>query len=241
MGNTMLLKTYSRRIAILLAGLLVAGVAVSEDHATPSTPTERVPAPVMSYEGAAWLERPTRDEEERPDILIKAMKLEDGDIVADIGVGSGYYARKIAPLVAPSGKVLGVDIQPEMLEILRQRAADEGITNIEPVLGTVDDPKLPEAGVDWVLLVDVYHEFADPGAMLAKIKQCLAPGGKVCLAEYRLLGDTAQHIKKDHRMSVAQVLAEWEPAGFVLEDRIEDLPSQHLFIFRVKAEEETNE
>jgi predicted methyltransferase len=204
-----------------------------------AAPSERVPAPVMSHLGAAWLERPTRDEEERPEIFIEAMNLKNGDVVADIGVGSGYHARKIAPRIAPGGKVLAVDIQPEMLDILTGLAAREGISNIETVLGTVSDPMLPEGVADWVLLVDTYHEFAEPQAMLAKIRNALKPTGKVCLVEYRLLGDTARHIKEEHRMSVEQVLAEWEPAGFVLESLSEDLPTQHLFIFRMDGEKQS--
>jgi len=221
------------RSGLLIAALVgVLGVAHGEDAAEASPETfGRTPAPVMSHLGAAWLERPTRDEEERPDIVIAAMNLENGDVVADIGVGSGYFARKIAPEIAPDGKVLGVDIQPEMLDILVGLAIEEGIANIEPVLGTVDDPNIPDGVADWVLLVDTYHEFAEPQAMLAKIRKALKPDGKVCLVEYRLHGDTAAHIKENHRMSVEQVLAEWEPAGFVLDERIEELPSQHLFIF----------
>jgi len=218
----------------------VAAEATAEADTASSVAThyERTPAPVMSHLGAAWLERPTRDEEERPEIVLEAMKLKNGDVVADIGVGSGYYARKIAPLVAPDGKVLGVDIQPEMLDILTGLAIKEEIANIEPILGTIDDPNLPDGALDWILLVDTYHEFAEPQAMLKKIKKALKPDGKVCLVEYRLLGTTAAHIKKEHRMSVEQVLTEWEPAGFVLEELIEEMPSQHLFIFRMAGADE---
>jgi ubiquinone/menaquinone biosynthesis C-methylase UbiE len=186
----------------------------------------------MSYLGAEWLERPERVEEERPDEVVAAMELEDGDIVADIGVGSGFFARRIAKKVAPSGKVYGVDIQPEFLEILKELCAKDGVENVVPVLGEVDDPLLPKGAIDWILLVDVYHEFQDPVPMLAKMRECLKDDGQVALVEYRLDGDTAAHIKLDHRMSVKQVLAEWNAAGFELTDLREFLPSQHFFVFR---------
>ncbi|HEY9422272.1 MAG TPA: class I SAM-dependent methyltransferase, partial [Thermoanaerobaculia bacterium] len=194
----------------------------------------RKPANVMSFEGAAWLEREGRDKEERPDLVLQAMELKEGMTVAEIGAGTGYFSRRIAKAVGPTGKVYAVDIQPEMLELLKKYAAQEGVTNIVPVLGGEIDPKLPKGGVDRILLVDVYHEFQNPEPMLARIRESLAPGGTVTLIEYRLEGDSASHILKDHRMSVEQVLSEWNPAGFELANRIETLPSQHLFIFSTR-------
>lgn len=194
----------------------------------------RTPSNVMSFEGAAWLEREGRDKEERPDLVLQAMGLKEGMTVAEIGAGTGYFSRRIAKAVGPTGKVYAVDIQPEMLELLKKYAAQEGITNIVPVLGGEADPKLPKGGVDRILMVDVYHELQKPAPMLARIRESLAPGGTVTLIEYRLEGDTASHILQAHRMSVDQVLAEWNPAGFELADRIEALPSQHLFIFSTR-------
>ena len=125
-------------------------------------PPQRIPAEFMSYLGADWLERPSRISEERPDEMLAAMRLKNGDIVADIGAGSGFHTRRMASLVAPRGQVFAVDIQPEMLEILEGRVEDEGLTGIVPVLGEFDDPKLPDNQIDWILLVDVYHEFENP-------------------------------------------------------------------------------
>jgi len=201
-------------------------------HAHPER--ERVPAQVMSYLGADWLERKDRDEKEQPYKVLEAMKLKDGDIVADIGVGTGYYARKIAKKVAPTGWVYGVDIQPEMLTYFNQYCEKEKITNISPVLGVFDDPRLPKESVDWIILADVYHEFEDPEIMLKKMHGSLKSTGKLCLLEYRLDGNSAKHIKVDHRMSVKQVKEEWIPAGFELLELHEFLPSQHLFIFGKK-------
>jgi ubiquinone/menaquinone biosynthesis C-methylase UbiE len=185
----------------------------------------------MSHQGAAWLEREGRDKEERPEVVLEAMELKEGMTVAEIGTGTGYFARRIAKAVGPTGKVLAVDIQPEMLELLKKYAAEEGITNIVPVLGTETDPKLPKGGVDRILMVDVYHEFQKPDEMLAHIRESLAPGGRVVLVEYRAEDESASHIHKDHRMSTEQVLAEWNPAGFELLNQVETLPSQHLFLF----------
>ena len=201
------------------------------------TGLDRTPAPVMSYRGAPWLERTSRDQEEQPHRVLEAMQLKPGDVVADIGCGTGYYARKIAPLVGPEGKVYGVDIQPEMLDMMMEYCDKEKIGNVIPVLGDTDDPHLPKGRIDWMILADVYHEFQAPQVMLARMREGLKPGGKVALLEYRLKGTTAAHIKPEHRMSVEQVLHEWTPAGFELVDLHEYLPSQHLFIFKKTKDE----
>jgi predicted methyltransferase len=138
--------------------------------AAPQQAPARKPAQVMSHEGAGWLEREGREQEERPDLVLAAMQLRPGMTVAEIGAGTGWFSRRIAPVVGPEGKVLAVDIQPEMLDLLREYTAKEGITNVEPVLGTDDDPRLPKGGVDRILLVDVYHEFQEPAPMLAPMR-----------------------------------------------------------------------
>jgi ubiquinone/menaquinone biosynthesis C-methylase UbiE len=194
-------------------------------------PALRQPAPVFGHEHAEWLERHGRAEDERPEVVLAAMHLKDGDAVAEIGAGTGFFSRRLARAVAPTGTVYAEDIQPEMLDMVRKYAADEGIANIVPVLGNETDPALPAGRMDWILLVDVYHEFQEPAPMLAKIRQALKPGGRVALVEYRAEDDSAAHISPAHRMSVAQVLREWTPAGFELAERIETLPSQHLFVF----------
>lgn len=215
---------------VALMAMLVAPRTLADDE--PGHFHGREPAQFMSYLGADWLERPERIEEEQPDKVVAEMELKNGDMVADIGVGTGFFARRIAKQVAPDGKVYGVDIQPEMLEFLKEYCAKEGIENVVPVLGDPDDPKLPDNTLDWIILVDTYHEFEDPAAMLAKMAKALKPTGKVALLEYRLDGETAVHIKSDHRMSVKQVFKEWNAGGFELIDLMEFLPSQHYFIFQ---------
>jgi ubiquinone/menaquinone biosynthesis C-methylase UbiE len=217
------------RPAAIAACLFAAVIAAFADDEQRT----REPAPVMSYHGAQWLERPSRVDEEKPYDVIAYMDLEPGMTVVDLGCGSGYYARKMAPKVLPDGKVLGVDIQPEMLEIMMQLVEREGVENVVPVLGDEKDPKLPQGDVDWIILADVYHEFQYPEEMLGKMLASLKPGGRVCLLEYR---DEefrqASHIKPEHRMTVKDVLKEWNAAGFELIDLQEFLPSQHMFIFQ---------
>jgi ubiquinone/menaquinone biosynthesis C-methylase UbiE len=196
----------------------------------PAVAPARTPAGVMSANGASWLEREGREEEQRPAEIFQTMGLKDGDAVADLGCGTGWFARRMARSVAPRGTVYAVDIQPEMLDLLRGYVAAEGVKGVVPVLGTETDPRLPPAGLDWILLVDVYHEFQKPQAMLEAIRRSLKPTGKVALVEYRLEGETASHIRREHRMSVEQVLAEWLPAGFRLVARHEFLPVQHFLV-----------
>src|SRR5215212_6428594 len=137
-------------------------------------PPPRQPAQPLSYEGGAdWLEREGREEIEKPEVVLKAMHLKDGDVVGDLGAGTGFYTRRLARAVAPSGKVWANDIQPEMLDRLKELTAKEGIGNIVTVVGTETDPKLPRGTFDWILLVDVYHEFQQPEPMLAKIREAL--------------------------------------------------------------------
>jgi predicted methyltransferase len=193
--------------------------------------TARTPAAVMSAHGASWLERPEREREEKPELVIAAMHLKDGDVVAEVGAGSGYMARRAARAVGPRGVVYANDIQPEMIDLIRRNADRDRITNIVPILGGETDPRLPHGAADWILLVDVYHEFQQPAPMLARMREALKPDGHVMLVEYRRDGSTADQIRPEHRMTREQVLSEWVPAGFRLESVSEALPSQRMFIF----------
>ena len=180
--------------------------------------TGRVYAGVMSADGAGWLTRPEREAEEQPDELIRALSIAKGSAVADIGAGSGYLTWRLAQRVGAAGKVYANDIQPKMLDLLRQNMAQRKLSNVEPVLGAVDDPKLPAGAVDVALLVDVYHEFSEPQKMLRHIRDSLKPDGRLVLVEYRG-EDPAVPIRPEHKMTVAQVKAEVEPEGYRLEDR----------------------
>ena len=236
-----------RRIRLSLAAwggvaafgfILMAGVgAPAQTPSADRVERHRVPADFMSFRGAEWLERAERVDEERPDAVLDAMGLEPGDAVADVGCGSGYYARRVAGRVAPGGRVYCVDIQPEMLDIMRELADRDGVTGIVPVPSEPDDLGLPAGAVDWIVLADVYHEMSDYEAMLAGMRAALAPGGRVALLEYRIEDGTGDNLKSDHAMSVRQVLAEWLPAGFALVDLHEFLPGQHLFILKAAGDD----
>lgn len=192
----------------------------------------RTLAAPMSHLGAPWLLRPEREREERPEKLFAAMDLRPDHVVCDLGVGNGYHALRLAPRVK---EVVGVDIQPEMLALLRARMAEARVDNITPVLGTPTDPGLGDARCDRILLVDVYHEFSDPGAMLAALRRALKPGGEAVLVEFRA-EDPAVPIKPLHTMTKAQALAEWTAHGFTLARAFDGLPWQHVLVFVASAE-----
>jgi precorrin-6B methylase 2 len=187
-------------------------------------------AQVMGHLAAGWLDRPERERDEQPAKLMKALDLKPGDVVADVGAGSGYFTFRLAEAVGPKGKVLAVDIQPEMLDIIRRKMKARGVSNVEPVLGAEADPKLPAGGVDLILLVDVYHEFSFPYEMTVEMVKALKPGGRLVFVEYRL-EDPKVPIKLLHRMSQRQVLKEMaeQPLRHVRTDDV--LPLQHIIIF----------
>ena len=228
----------ARRTVVALGLVLTAGAgAGAQTPPADGSERRRAPADFMSYRGAGWLERAERVDEERPDLVLDALGLAPGDVVADVGCGSGYYARRIAGRVAPGGRVYCVDIQPEMLDIMRGLADRDGVSGIVPVLSAPDDLRLPAGAVDWIVLADVYHEMSDYEAMLADMRAALAPGGRVALLEYRVEDGTGDNLKADHAMSVRQVLAEWLPAGFALVDLHEFLPGQHFFVLKAAGDD----
>ncbi|MCP4885371.1 MAG: methyltransferase domain-containing protein [Planctomycetaceae bacterium] len=190
----------------------------------------RVLAKPMSHLGAPWLIRPERDEEERASESFQQLKLTEGMVVCDLGCGNGYWTLPMARDVGAEGRVLAVDIQREMLQKLRERSARIKLNNIEPILGVVNDPRLPKAEVDLVLMVDVYHEFSHPESMLWSIRRSLNPEGVVALLEYRE-EDPSVPIKPLHKMSKSQIMKEYQANGFKLVREYNKLPWQHLMFF----------
>ena len=178
-----------------------------------------------------WLERTNREEEEHSSVLVDQLKLKPGEVVADIGCGTGYMSRRLAKKVLPGGRVLGVDIQPEMLALLRTEMLKAGITNVVPVLGTITDPRLPTNSVDLVLLVDVYHEFDHPYEMTEAILRGLKPGGRLVFVEFRA-EDPDVPIKDVHKMTAAQVKKEMGAFALDWTETIGVLPWLHIIIFR---------
>lgn len=185
---------------------------------------------VMGHQGAGWLERPSRQDEERTDVLIDNLPISAGDSIADIGAGTGYFSLPMARMVGPTGTVYAVDIQPEMLAIIERRAAEESISNIELVSATPSSPRLPAASVDMALLVDAYHEFEWPMEVMTGVYDSLVPGGKLVLVEYRA-EDRRVPIKPLHKMTERQARAEMQAIGFEFVENRDILPQQHFLIF----------
>ena len=188
-------------------------------------------ASVMGWQAAGWLERPEREKEEDVDRMVASLALAPGQRVADVGAGTGYVARKLARAVGPSGRVFAVDVQPQMVALLRELAARERLSQIEPVLGTATDLPLPPASVDLAILVDVYHELEHPFEVLAATVRAVRPGGRVVFVEYRA-DDPAVPLKRLHTMSVAQVRLEAAVHGLAFERADSGLPWQHVVVFR---------
>lgn len=206
--------------------------------------TERAPSPdgigkvylgreisfVMGHLGAGWLERPTREAEERTDLLLDNLPLAPDAVVADLGAGTGYFSLPIAARV-PKGRVYAVDIQQEMLDIVTNRATSARLANVTPVLATATDPRLPAGSVDLVLMVDAYHEFSHPLEVMTGVVKALKPGGRVVLIEYRA-EDPDVPILALHKMSEVQAKKEMEAVGLTWEETKDFLPQQHFLVFR---------
>lgn len=241
-------RRIARRIAGASLGLLIAGAPLFGTTATEPVAQDiyeygsasrdgigkfylgREISHVMGHRGAAWLERSARERQERTDLLIDNLPLERDDVVADIGAGTGYFAFPIAERL-PDGRVYAVDIQPEMLEFMRERRERSGASNVEPVLGSETDTGLPKAGVDLAYIVDAYHEFSHPREMGESLVRALKPGGRLILVEYRA-EDPSVPIKPLHKMSEVQVRKEMSALGLEWVKTEDYLPQQHVLHFR---------
>jgi uncharacterized protein (TIGR01244 family) len=224
-----------RHLIFLCALISIFAIAGAQE------PKERTPGQMLPPQFAGMLLMDSRANQEQPDKAIQFMGLKDGDIVADIGCGNGFFTLRLAKKVGPHGVVFAVDVQQGMLDQLNKRQKELNISSVYPILGQFEDPLLPPGKVDWILLVDAYHEFSNPKAMLARMKNCLAPGGRIALIEYRgeqSRSKSPRPIPPDHAMTVDQVISEWHPAGFELVTSVEFLPTQHFFVFK-KADDKT--
>lgn len=186
---------------------------------------------VMGWQGASWLERDKREREERTDLLLEALALQPGMVVADIGAGTGYLSRRMAPLVIPGGKIIALDLQPEMVNFLKTGVKRSGLSQIEVRLGTVDDIKLPKNSIDMAIMVDVYHELAYPYEVMNSIMQALKPRGRIVFVEYKA-EDARVPIKPLHKMSEAQIKREAGIFALDWERTVSTLPWQHVVVFR---------
>jgi len=211
-----------RAFSILFLGFIAAAQAPTE--------LRRQPAPVMGVGGADWLIRPERIQEEEPDRMLAALEIKKGAVVADVGAGVGYHVWRLAEIVGPTGKVIAEDIQEGMIQLLRRNVDDRKLRNVEIILGSPTDPKLPANSLDLVLMVDVYHEFSEPVTMMRHVRNSLKPDGRVVLVEFRK-EDPSVPIQPLHKMSVQDVRSELEPMGFRFQRALEFLPWQHVLIF----------
>lgn len=221
----------SRRVALAAMLALAAGAPVHGQGVHPLS--QRPIARVMGHEGADWLERPEREREEEPDRALNAIGIRRGDTVADVGAGSGYFTIRLARRVGADGTVYATDIQREMLARLERRIKAEPLSNVRLVLGDEADPKLPAGALDLILMVNVYHELAQPQLMLQRLRAALKPRGRLVLLEYRKEDPTVP-IRFEHKMSVAEAKQELEAEGFELERTSDVLPRQHILIFRAR-------
>jgi len=189
-------------------------------------------AGVMGHEGAAWLERPEREAEEAPRKAVAALNIKAGETVADIGAGSGYYTVLLADAVGPRGRVYATDIQPEMLALIRKKVEGRSLANVELMLGTETTTGLPDGSVDLALMVDVYHELAQPQVFLQAVKRTLRQDGRLVLIEFRKESPWVP-IREEHKMSVREARMELEAEGFRLDRVVDVLPWQHILVFTV--------
>lgn len=186
----------------------------------------------MDAQGAAWLDRPEREREEAPGRAIAALDVRAGQTVADIGAGSGYYTLRLSEAVGPKGRVYATDIQPAMLALIKTKMEEKGTANVELVLGTPTESRLPDAAIDLALMVDVYHELAQPQALLRSLKRALKPDGRLVLIEFRKESPWVP-IREEHKMSVREARIELEAEGFTFDRVIDVLPWQHILVFGV--------
>ncbi len=204
------------------------------DAEAPHVYMGRTLATPMSWQGADWLDRPDREATERPEHVLDVLAVRDGMTVADVGAGSGYFTMRIAKRVGARGRVLATDLQPEMLEMIKTKAAATKATNVVTVLATPRDAKLPRGEIDLVLMVDVYHELPWPADTLAQVRAALKPGGRLALVEYRA-EDPKVAIKPEHKMTLPQIRKELEARGFSFVTSLEMLPDQRVVIFTAAA------
>ncbi len=240
------LRQSTLRVCVHVLGIIVATSCLAQDDSAKgetAVPTSKEPqgltkylgrriASPMGFQHMDWLSRPERIQEENPQEMLDQLGLKPGMVVCDLGSGDGYHTLQMAPKVGPNGRVIAVDIQPQMLQELSRRMIEKKIENIDTIIGELWDPKLDEASVDLVLMVDVYHEFSHPVQMLAAIRKALKPDGLIALVEFRAEDPTVL-IRPEHKMTKAQILKEYKANGFKVAKEYERLPWQHLMFMQV--------
>lgn len=206
---------------ILFAGLLAAGAAAAQ------TPQSHQHSFGGAEKWAHVFDDPKRDEWQKPHRVIEALALGPEAVVADIGAGTGYFAARLANML-PKGTVYAVDLEPDMVKYLGERAKREGLKNLKPVAASADDARLP-AKVDLVLLVDVYHHIEGRERYFARLAASLKPGGRLAVIDFRL--DSREGPPKAARIAPQQVKSELAKAGYELSAEHGFLPRQYFLVF----------
>ncbi|MGK0204647.1 MAG: ubiquinone/menaquinone biosynthesis C-methylase UbiE/sugar phosphate isomerase/epimerase [Planctomycetota bacterium] len=225
----------------LAASVLLSAPQAPERIQDPETTAQgrttylgREVAQTMHWKGASWLMRRTREHEENGVLLRQWLAVQPGQAVCDFGCGNGYHTLPLATAVGKEGKVLAVDLQPQMLTMLRKRCEQQQLHNVTYIEATIDDPKLETASCDLILLVDVYHELSHPVRVMAHLRSALKPGGRIVLVEFRE-EDKNVPIKPEHTMSKAQVVREMATHRMMLQAQFDGLPWQHAMAFTASA------
>ena len=220
----------ARRAGMYLGLVVVTSATLVLAQVTHPVSGRRI-APVMGVEGAAWLDRPEREQEEAPAKAIAALDIRPGHNVADVGAGSGYYTMLLADAVGERGRVYATDVQPEMLALIQKKLDARGVRHVELIAGTDTDARLPAGAIDVALLVDVYHELQRPQLFLRSLKRALRRDGRLVLIEFRKESSWVP-IREEHKMSIEEARVELEAEGWRFERVIDVLPWQHILVFR---------
>lgn len=180
---------------------------------------------------AKVFDAPDRDDWQKPELVVEGLALKPGMIVADLGAGTGYFEAHLAKAVGPGGLVLAIDPEPEMLRYLGRRAVKDGLGNVLPILGLPDQPFLPSARVDRVLVVDTYHHIDDRLAYFGRMRATLAPGGRVVIVDFHKR-PLPVGPPPEHKIERQVVVDEMVQAGYRLADEKTTLPYQYFLIFQ---------
>lgn len=210
---------------MLIAALLAVGITAAEPGRA-QTRNSRLFPPL----DLGLLEGPDRDEWQRPDQIMDALLIADGSMVADLGCGAGWFTVRLARRVGPNGVVYAEDVQAEMIGATQRRVQREGLRNVRSVLGTQDDPRLPTGRIDAVLIVGIYHEIVNPGALLRNVARALKPAGRVGIVDFTP-GDGGPGPAAGERVDLKLIQRDAQRAGLRFLKQESFLPFQYLLIF----------
>lgn len=214
-----------------VVALAMPDLALAQAGARRPNEPQRGHGRLFAPQDLGMLEGPDREAYQRPDQVMDALGIGDGSVVADLGAGGGWFTVRLARRVGPNGIVYAEDIQPQMIEAIQRRVSREGLQNVSTVLGSADNPTLPENRLDAALMVDSYHEVEDTHALLTNIKRALKPGGRLGIIGFRTDGGGGPGPALEVRVAPSQVIKAAEAAGLRFAGQETSLPYQYLLIF----------